>query len=167
MCPVQWPLSLTYIFKVIQPIKLLKYNTYCRVRSTAPRVLDRFLPHLAQMIASMRRCVVHNDLWNWPMSSRSFSHNVWIKLLKHGTSCHVRSTACTDMDGFFPYHYSDVIMSAMASQITGAFFVCSTVWSGADQWKHQSSSSLAFGMRKRRWPVDTPHKGPVTRKCIH
>ena len=41
-------------------------------------------------------------------------------------------------------HYNDVIMSAMASQITGVSIVCSTVYSGADQRKHQSSTSLAF-----------------------
>ena len=38
----------------------------------------------------------------------------------------------------------------------------STVYSGADQRKHQSSASLAH-----RWPVNSPHKGPVTRKCFH
>ena len=41
-------------------------------------------------------------------------------------------------------HYSDVIMSTMASQITGVSIVCSAVCSGAHQRKHQSSASLAF-----------------------
>ena len=41
-------------------------------------------------------------------------------------------------------HYSDIIMSMMASQITGVSIVCSTVGSGTDQRKHQSSVSLAF-----------------------
>ena len=41
-------------------------------------------------------------------------------------------------------HYSDVIMIAMASQITGVSIVCSTVWSDVDQRKHQSSTSPAF-----------------------
>ena len=41
-------------------------------------------------------------------------------------------------------HYSDVIMSMMVSQITSVSFVYSTVCSGADQWKHQSSASLAL-----------------------
>ena len=41
--------------------------------------------------------------------------------------------------------YSDVIMSAMASQITGVSIVCFTVYSGADQRKQQSSAWLAFG----------------------
>ena len=37
---------------------------------------------------------------------------------------------------------------------------------GADQRKHQSSSSLAFVRGIRRWPVNSPHKGPVTRKMF-
>ena len=41
-------------------------------------------------------------------------------------------------------HYSDIIMSKMASQITGVSIVCSTGGSGADQRKHESSASLAF-----------------------
>ena len=41
-------------------------------------------------------------------------------------------------------HYGDVIMSAMASQITNVSIVYSAVCSGADQRKHQSSTSLAF-----------------------
>ena len=41
--------------------------------------------------------------------------------------------------------------------------VCSSVCSGADQIKHQSSTSLAFVRGIHRWPVDSPHKGPVTR----
>ena len=51
----------------------------------------------------MRRCVAYNDLWPWPTSSRPFNHDIAIKLLKYGTSCHVRSTASTVLDGFFPY----------------------------------------------------------------
>ena len=41
-------------------------------------------------------------------------------------------------------HHDDVIMGAMASQITGLTIVSSTVYSGADQRKHQSSASLVF-----------------------
>ena len=63
-------------------------------------------------------------------------------------------------------HYSDAIISAIASQITGVSIVCSTVHSGAHQRKHQSSASLAFVRGIHRWPVDSPHKGPVTRKIF-
>ena len=42
------------------------------------------------------------------------------------------------------FHYSDVIMSAMASEITGVSMVCSTVCSGVDHRKHPSSVSVAI-----------------------
>ena len=57
-------------------------------------------------------------------------------------------------------------MSTMAFQITGVSRVCSTVCSGADQRKHQSSTSLTFVRGIHRRPVDSPHKGPVTRKMF-
>ena len=44
-------------------------------------------------------------------------------------------------------------MNAMASQITGVLIVYWTVWLGAEQRKHQR-------------PVNSPHKGPVTRKIF-
>ena len=64
------------------------------------------------------------------------------------------------------WYYSDVIMSAMASQIACISIVCSTVYPGAYQRKHQSSVSLAFVRGINRWPVDSPHKGPVARKMV-
>ena len=63
-------------------------------------------------------------------------------------------------------HYSDVIMSTMASQITSLTIVYSTVYSGSDQRKHQSSASLAFVRGIHRWPVNSPLKGPVMRKMF-
>ena len=41
-------------------------------------------------------------------------------------------------------HCTDIIMSMMASQITSLMVVYSIVYWGADQRKHQSSTSLAF-----------------------
>ena len=63
-------------------------------------------------------------------------------------------------------HYNDVMMSAMASQITSLTIVYSTVYSSADQRNHQSSASLAFVWGIHRWPVNSPHKGPATRKMF-
>ena len=63
-------------------------------------------------------------------------------------------------------HYSDVIMITIASQITSLTIIYSTVYSGADQRKHQSSASLAFVRGIHRWPVNSPHKEPVTRKML-
>ena len=58
-------------------------------------------------------------------------------------------------------------MSGMAYQITGTSIVCSTVWSGADQRKHQSYASLAIVKGIHRWSLVSPHKGPVTRRSFH
>ena len=69
------PPPLYYIFKVIWPW------------------LKNF-PYLAQMITSKRRCVAYNDLWPWPISSRSVGI---------GLENRVRSVASTVLDGFFPY----------------------------------------------------------------
>ena len=63
-------------------------------------------------------------------------------------------------------HYDDVIMSTIASQITSPTIVYSTVYSGADQSKHQSAASLAFVWGIHRGPVNSPHKWPVTRKMF-
>ena len=62
------------------------------------------------------------------------------------------------------WHYSAVIMSTITSQITIVSSVWSTVCSGPDQRKHQSSASLAFVRDIHWWPVNSPHKWPVTRK---
>ena len=71
--------------------------------------------------------------------------------------------------GFFSsrgYHYNDVIMGTIASQITRLTIVYSTDYSDADQRKHQSSASLAF-VRGIHWgSVNSPHKWPVTRKMF-
>ena len=64
-------------------------------------------------------------------------------------------------------YYNDAIMSAVASQITDVPMVCTTVCSGTDQRKHQSSASLAFVRGIHRWSVNSAHKGPVTRKSLH
>ena len=80
----------------------------------------------------------------------------WYRLLK--------SVPMEDMNPFyihpdhvsvtdFVIHYSDVIISAMTSQITSLMIVYSEVDSGADERKHQSSASLAFvwGIHRWRW----------------
>ena len=57
-------------------------------------------------------------------------------------------------------------MTAIASQITSLTIVYSTVYSDADQRKHQSSASLAFVWGIHRGPVNSPHKWPVPRKMF-
>ena len=64
------------------------------------------------------------------------------------------------------FHYSDVIMGTIASQITSITIVYSTIYSDADQRTHQSSASLAFVWGIHRGPVNSPHKWPVKRKMF-
>ena len=64
------------------------------------------------------------------------------------------------------WHYNEVIMSAVASQITSLITVYSTVYSGTDQRKHQSSALLAFVWGIHRRTVNSPHKWPVTRNIF-
>ena len=66
----------------------------------------------------------------------------------------------------FKCRYSDVITGMMASQITSLTIVYSTIYSEADQRKHQSSASLAFVWGIPQWLVNSPHKWPVTRKMF-
>ena len=54
----------------------------------------------------------------------------------------------------------------MAAQITGVSIVFSTVRSRTDQRKHRSSALLAFVREIHRWPVNFPHRGPVTQKMF-
>ena len=67
--------------------------TFC-VRPVASTVPDGFFPYLVQMITSMRRCVACDDLWPWPISSRSFDLDL--------ENC-VSSVASTFLDGFLIY----------------------------------------------------------------
>ena len=73
---------------------------------------------------------------------------------------------CTERPLSFNLRVPSQAMSAMASQITGVSIVCSIVCSGADQRKHQISVSLAFVRGIHRWPMDCPHKGPITRRML-
>ena len=97
----------------------------------------------------------HQDLaLIWPMPLKyenlSFLLNRWVNRL-----------------AMMQNHYIDVIMTTMASQITSITFVYSTVYSDADQRKHQSSASLAFvwGIHRDRWIPRT--KGQLRGKCFH
>ena len=85
-----------YIFIRICKLKFLAnfWNFSALTLKKKSAVLDGFFPFLAQMITSMRECVAYNDLWPWPISSRSFGL---------GLENRVRSVASTVPDGVFPY----------------------------------------------------------------
>ena len=89
------------------------------------------------------------------------SHSVLMTFVKSSRKwCNPHMT----ITGYF--HYGDVIMMEMPYQITSLTIVYSTVYSGTDERKHQSSTSLAFVRGIHRSPVNSPHKGPVTLKMF-
>ena len=63
-------------------------------------------------------------------------------------------------------HYGDFIMGTISSQTTSLMIVYSTVYSDADERKHQSSTSLAFVRGIHQGPVNSPHKWPVRPKMF-
>ena len=97
----------------------------------------------------------------------TFGYTLAVKRLKHYPSwCWDWNLSGKKVNTIAVDLYSDVIMGAMAFQITSLAIVYSTVYSGADQRKHQSSTSLAFVRGIHRWPVNSPHKWPVTLKMF-
>ena len=88
----------------------------------------------------------------------------WYKFILYRRLFHRKSDS---MEMYFAHsHYNDIIMNTMASQITSLAIVYSTVYSSADQRKHQSSASLAIVRGIHRWPVSSLRKGQVTRKMF-
>ena len=94
-------------------------------------------------------------MWSW---LRLF-YECYRSLRFYGT---VMFKACSEV---VLNHYNDVIMGAIASQITSLTIVYSIVYSDADQRKHQSSASLAFvrGIVIRQWfaPVTQSWGKPI------
>ena len=87
-------------------------------------------------------------------------------VIKHEAQCYSKDSHDFFEVSFDYCHYDDVTMGGMASQITSLTIVYSTVYSGADERKHQSSASLAFVRGFHRGPVNSPHKWPVTQKLF-
>ena len=92
--------------------------------------------------------------------SNEFTTTISSTRLCHNLTCHCPTILLTSC------HYGDVIMGAIASQITSLTIVYTIVYSDADQIKHQSSAPLAFVWEIHRGPVNSPHKWPVTRKLF-
>ena len=93
-----------------------------------------------------------------PWVSLQFTLSMMVRLISkpHSTWCVQKYNL------ILSNHHSDVIMSA----INGVSIVCSTICLGVDLRKCQSSASLPFVSRIHQWPVDSPHKWPVTRKLF-
>ena len=101
-----------------------------------------------RLIFIIKSIQLENYLKCVPVTPVTFCRFTYIRL------CNLRSR-------FYSHtlHHNDIIISAMASQIINL----TSVYSGVDQRKHQSSASVAFVWEIHRWPVNSLHKWPVTR----
>ena len=135
-----------------------------------------FIPHFMMDVITYP-CVCCFSVWiRWRSPKHGYSNgrlvgHAWVDwtghsdyVLRHLLRCTMLQTAGKMM--YTMFHYNDVIMTAMASQITGVSIVYSTLCSDADQRKHQSSASLAFVRGVQWWPVNSAYKGPVTWKMF-
>ena len=121
--------------------------------------------HMIYLIVYLNGCArsistVKCKIWVFPMLMYTRDNAVL-----HQTIDTVMSIIMTGPE-YYTSHYSGVIMDAAASQITSLTTVNSTVYSSANQRKHQSTTLLAFVWGIHRWPVNSPHKWPVTRKMF-
>ena len=108
-------------------------------------------PYKGQVMLSLDEPMLTNHLWGLAAFS-------WGQFLR-------KSSRYKSLK--WVWHYIDVIMTTIASQITSLMVVYSIVYSCADQRKHQSSASLAFvrGIHRDRWIPRT--KGQLRGKCFH
>ena len=120
-----------------------------------------------------RKCRLENighflitDLWYIPPWKWLKVHAANLVTNYYSTSYWVARMVENSLNALFLFHYGDVIMGALPSKITSLTIVYSTVYSGVDQRKHQSSKSLAFVRELHRGSVNSPHKWPLTRKMF-
>ena len=107
--------------------------------------------------------ILSKAIVNYPVVPMKWK--IWVKS-SGTTSNHNKANPCRFLLMKCISHYCDVMINTIASQITTLTFVYLTVNSGTDQRKHQSSASLAFVRGIHRRPMNSPHKGPVTRKMF-
>ena len=123
-------------------------------------ILKLVVAHVGYVVPNARRPpTVKTDPTKWSIHFSILS--LYLKPKENGVIRDNPSAYLVCYAEFFTIlnHYNDVIMGVMASQITSVSIVCS-------KKKNQNSALLAFVRGIHRWPVDSLHKGPVTRKMF-
>ena len=117
-------------------------------------VLDGFFPYLAQIVISIRGCVACNDLWPWPIFSRSFGLNL--------ENC-VCSVASTVLHGFFPYLVQMItsMRRCVACHELWSWPISSRSFDLVSTWGIQHDSIVwviieaAGGILRTPWPISS------------
>ena len=138
------------------------FQTWSEMNSKYIQLFMKMIPWYSEMLFILGKAIPNTD--NLTMESIYHYHyfQVWQVHWFDDVCGYVCMFVCIRCEHYScAVHYNDVIMSAMASQITSHTIVYPIVYSGADQRKHESSASLAFVRGIPQWPVNAPHKGPV------
>ena len=135
------------------PSICLSVHPACVVCSVTPIVLDGFFPYWAHMITSMRGFVSRNDLWSRLISSRSFSHDFAIKLLKYGTSYQHKwitsMRGCVACNNLWTWPISSRYW-AVTLPISWSIFICGTNTTHEGMMSQTISRSIALRSRSHR-----------------
>ena len=141
----------------VQSRSTLTQNTVAYIRMSKSRMINKNIISDELVTSQLLMLIIHKHKRNTsdgPIYRGIYSrHNKLYPLFLSDVRVHSR-------------HYNDIIMGAITFQITSLTIVYSTVYSDADQRKHQSSASLAFVWGIHRGPVNSTQKWPVTRKMF-
>ena len=91
------------------------------------------------------------------VESSTHEHSLWSKM----TDRYVHRLAKRSFSLHWPNNKHNGVLNRQPSDCLLNSFI-----QDADQRKHQSSAALVFVRGIHRWPVNSPHKGPVTRKMF-
>ena len=160
----------SFVFSTSAIDESISYNGYWRTNDSCKRKYNnenKLVSHLHNRLYGIwydrsndtRVRAMHRDRYVF------YQWKYWLHVY-HDTDQHIFPLGNDAVYGIVNIHYGDVIMGTIASQITSLTIVYPTVYSDADQRKHQSFATLAFVWGIHRGPVNSPHKWPVTRKML-
>ena len=149
-----------YIFLLMHPL-INKRQSQTTTKSLAKLIMiGTNCSRKATNLSLHRQCFRHQGVWLWHQNRACADMYVREQSMPKVIIWDLKYTP-----RILHAHYSDV-MDTVASEITSLTMVYLTVYSTADQRKHQSPTSLAFVRGIHRSPGKSPHKGPVTRKMF-
>ena len=108
-------------------------------------------------------------------------YSLWCNMTQHTNICVVPAIICVCLCRRLLHNYLPFIIFLLPSATfhitlksqwtrwhlkSSASRLITQPFIQADRRKHQNSTSLAFVRGIQRWPVNSPHKGPVTRKIF-
>ena len=144
------------VLRFFQNLKIWFFGNFFKFFALVlEKKIYRFFSYLAQMITNMRGCVAYNDLWPWPIFSRSFGLDLENR---------VHSIASTVLDGFFPYLVQ--MITSIRRCVT-----CDDLWSwpissrSFDLYIENRVRSVTFSVLDRLFPC-LPQIITTIRGCV-